>query len=183
MPNLASNTMIEPANAFALIAAKNPVQGNVTLTPLAEGLVAHILGRDTSAAALSHLQQQGKKRGLSLRETSPDQWFLIGDKPYSAVEFAELVQDLHPDFMISDQSSGRVRLQIEGEQAPHILNKGIALDFKLEAFPIGKSTPTLCGHIGVHLTRQGEHVFECMVLRSFAVDFWEQLAIMCAPHK
>jgi len=183
MPNPASDTLIEPVAALAVVAAKYPVGGQVSLTALGEGLVAHILGYNSSQAAFARLQKYAAAHQLSLRETSVDQWFLVGEKPYDFAAFTKLAQDLQPDFMVSEQSAGRVRLRLEGAAAPHILNKGIALDFSLSAFPVGKSAPTLCGHIGVHVTRLGEHLFELMVLRSFAVDLWEQLAHMCAPHQ
>jgi len=163
MPNPAFDSSIARSPVLAAIAAQHPVSGRVSLTPLPEGLVVHILGYNTSKAALLRLAEQAEKRQLSVRELSVDQWFLVSDNPYGAAEMAGLAQDLQPDFVLSDQSAGRVRLRMEGEDVPHILNKGIALDLHIDAFPIEKSTPTLCGHIGVHLTRLGESLFELMV--------------------
>jgi len=182
MLNPASDLPIERLSALARIAAQHRVEGRVRLEALPEGLVAHILGYNTSALAMERLQKLADARALSLRETSLDQWFLVGDKAYSDADLASLAQDLQPDFILSDQSAGRVRLRIEGEGVTHILNKGIALDLELNAYPVGKSTACLCGHIGVHLTRQGPDLFEIIVLRSFAVDLWQELAHGCAAH-
>jgi|GEM_PF-604259 len=187
MSNLASNMptshMIERTPALGLIAHQQPLSGRVSLQALPEGLVAHVLGFETTAAALKQLQQRAEERELFLRETSLDQWFLVGDNPYNANDWSNLVHDLQPDFMLSDQSAGRVRLRLEAQEATHILNKGIALDLSLTSFPIEKSTPCLCGHIGVHLTRLGEHVFELMVLRSFGTDLWQQLVEMAQEYQ
>jgi len=183
MSNPASDFIIERSYALSDMAAQHRVNGRMRLESLPEGFVGHILGYNTAKAAFMRLQKQAEKRGLDLRETSIDQWFLIGDTPYNAVELVNLAQDLQPDFVLSDQSAGRVRLRIEGKDVAHVLNKGIALDLSLGSYPIGKSTPCLCGHIGVHLTRLDKNLFEMIVLRSFAVDLWEQLATMCTPHQ
>jgi len=183
MSNPASDFTIERSYALSKIAAQYPVSGRVHLEFLPEGLVVHVLGFETSASALIHLRKRAEERELALRETSIDQWFLVGDDPYDNQDLVNLTHDLQPYFVLSDQSAGRVRLRIAGADVPHILNKGIALDLSMASYPIGKSTPTLCGHIGVHLTRLGEDQFEIIVLRSFAVDLWQELAEMCADYQ
>jgi sarcosine oxidase subunit gamma len=61
-----------------------------------------------------------------------------------------------------------------------VLAKGTAVDLTLSAFPIGKSTTTLIGHIAAHITRMSAEGFEIMVLRGFAESLWDDLARMSA---
>ena len=69
-----------------------------------------------------------------LRPAGPGQWFMVGDAPLSAEEFAALVARL-PDVAVSDQSHGRVRIVVEGAKAAAMLAKGTAVD--LEALAVG----------------------------------------------
>ena len=151
------------------LALRGAAGGGVTLSALPEGHVVLLLTR--AGAPAPDLP--------GLRPAGPGQWFLVGDSPLAAAELAELVARL-PDVAVSDQSHGRVRIAVAGGQAAAMLAKGTAVD--LEALPVGASTGTLVGPLGVHLTRTAETAYELMVLRSFAAALWHDLEAMAAEY-
>lgn len=154
------------AQAFAHSPA---VRGAVTLTALPEGHVVLLLTRAGAPAP----------DAPGLRPAGPGQWFMVGDTPLGAEGLAALAARL-PDVAVSDQSHGRVRIAVGGAQAAAMLAKGTAVD--LEALPVGASTSTLVGPMGVHLTRTAEETYELMVLRSFAAALWHDLEVMAAEY-
>ncbi|MFO1047095.1 MAG: sarcosine oxidase subunit gamma family protein [Geminicoccaceae bacterium] len=137
------------------------------LTALPEGHIVLLLAR--AGAPAPDLP--------GLRPVAPGQWFMVGDSPLSAAELAALAL---PDVAVSDQSHGRVRIAVEGERAAAMLAKGTAVD--LDALPVGASTATLVGPLGVHLTKTAETAYELMVLRSFAAALWHDLEAMAAEY-
>ena len=118
---------------------------------------------------------------FAVRSYAPGQWFLVGDTPLAPGDLARLAEQVAGQAALSDQSHGRVRLSVEGPAARQLLAKGTGVDLGEAVFPVGRSAPTLYGHIGIHLTRTAPERYELIVLRSFAVDLWEQLAKGGAP--
>lgn len=157
-----------------------PRRRGVTPRVLPEGCVLHILGKasdgDISAAIRAALGSQAH----AVRFVAPGQWFVVGDRPLSTADLSEVAATLAPFGDVVEQSHGRVRIEIVGENATAVLAKGTAVDLSLTAFPIGYATSTLVGHINAHLTRTGADAFEVLVLRSFAESLWEQLEAMSA---
>ena len=141
----------------------------VTLKALPEGHVVLLLTRAGAQAP----------DVSGLRPAGPGQWFMVGDAPLSAEDFAALVARL-PDVAVSDQSHGRVRIVVEGAQAAAMLAKGTAVD--LEAMAVGACANTLVGPLGVHLTKTAAATYEVMVLRSFAEALWHDLEVMAAEY-
>ena len=158
------------SGAFTHRQALHGAGGNgVTLRALPEG---HVILLMTRAGA-----QAPDLPGL--RPAGPGQWFMVGQAPLQAEDFAALVARL-PDVAVSDQSHGRVRIVVEGAKAPAMLAKGTAVD--LDAMAIGASTTTLVGQLGVHLTKTAAATYELMVLRSFAEALWHDLEAMAAEY-
>lgn len=159
-----------PSAALAHRQALHGAGGDgVTLKALPEGHVVLLLTR--AAAQVPDVSE--------LRPAGPGQWFMVGDVPLTAKEFAALVSRL-PDVAVSDQSHGRVRIVVEGAMAPAMLAKGTAVD--LEALAVGACATTLVGTLGVHLTRTAATTYELMVLRSFAEALWDDLEAMAAEY-
>lgn len=145
------------------------IGSGVALRALSEGHVILLLARAGAPAP-----------GVEgLRPGGPGQWFMVGDAPMDADALAALSGRLQ-DVAISDQSHGRVRIEVAGTKAAAMLAKGTAVD--LDVLPVGASATTLVGLIGVHLTRTGEASFELMVLRSFAAALWHDLEAMAAEY-
>ena len=150
------------------LALRGAAGGGVTLSALPEGHVVLLLTR--AGAPAPDLP--------GLRPAGPGQWFMVGDSPLAAAELAALAR--LPGVAVSDQSHGRVRIAVAGAQAAAMLAKGTAVD--LEALPVGASTATLIGPLGVHLTRTADRAFELVVLRSFAAALWHDLEVMAAEY-
>ena len=160
---------VRPA-AFTHRQALHGAGGNgVMLTALPEGHVVLLLTRAGAQAP----------DVPGLRPAGPGQWYMVGDEPLSAEDFAALVARL-PDVAVSDQSHGRVRIVVEGAEVAEMLAKGTAVD--LEGLAVGASASTLVGPLGVHLTRTCAVRYELMVLRSFAEALWNDLEMMAAEY-
>ncbi|MEF0942807.1 sarcosine oxidase subunit gamma family protein [Rhizobium sp. BR 362] len=160
------------------LAGQPPIaRSGVHIEALPDGTVLHLLA-NTSSPKMPALAAEAKVAGLSLRTLSPGQWFAVGATPFPLAGLKDLKAVLKAKADIVDQSHGRVRIAVRGPIATRVLAKGTAVDFALAEFPVGKSTTTLVGHIGVHLTRTEEEAFELIVLRGFAESLWDDLERM-----
>ncbi|MER9204113.1 sarcosine oxidase subunit gamma [Mesorhizobium sp. M0933] len=144
------------------LGAKTAVtSAEVRLSALPEGAIVHVLAAPGGPGILPGRQGD-------VRAVSPGQWFIVGDEPMTHSAMKTLFETLEPLATGVDQSAGRVRIRIEGEQAERILSKGTAIDLSADSFPVGRSATTLIGHIAAQITRIGSDSFELIVLRSFA---------------
>lgn len=144
---------------------------------LPEGHVLHVLAAPGANGLERRLAPVADGGPYAIRSYGPNQWFVVGDETLTATAVREKAAALGPDLALSDQSHGRVRLAVSGPRCRFLLAKGCAVDLSTAAFPRGRSAPTLFNHIGVHITRTDEDRFELMVLRSFAGNLWEDLAL------
>ncbi|WP_031194339.1 sarcosine oxidase subunit gamma [Mesorhizobium sp. L2C066B000] len=144
----------------------------VRLSALPEGAIVHVLAAPGEQDLGSFLGGLGKG---GVRAVSPGHWFIVGDEPMTHSAIKTLFETLEPRATGVDQSAGRVRIRIDGEQAERILSKGTAIDLSVASFPVGRSATTLIGHIAAHITRIGSDSFELIVLRSFAESLWDDL--------
>lgn len=145
------------------------------LSPLPEGSIIHVL------AAPGTPDLERRLRGLAkgdVRAVSPGQWFIVDEQPLSHADMKARLSALEPQATGVDQSQGRVRIRIEGTMAERVLAKGTAVDLAIGAFPAGRSTTTLIGHIAAHVTRVDARAFEIIVLRGFAESLWDDLVRM-----
>jgi heterotetrameric sarcosine oxidase gamma subunit len=58
---------------------------------------------------------------------------------------------------------------------PALLAKGSPVDFHPREFPVGAAAVTQMAHIGVHVSRTEEEVYELSLFRGFSEHFWEWL--------
>lgn len=167
-----------PVLAFAPLGT---LETPLRLAALPEGRVIHALATVRGVDLDDRLAAIAGDAPFSVRAYAPGQWFLVGDTPLRPGDLARLAEQVAGQLALSEQSHGRVRLSIEGPAARHLLAKGTGVDLGEAVFPVGRSAPTLYGHVGIHLTRTAPERYELIVLRSFAVDLWEQLAKGGAP--
>lgn len=73
---------------------------------------------------------------------------------------------------VCDLSHGRTAIAIEGEKAERVLSKLYALDFAIDAFPVGSAKSTAHHDIFTLIQRTDTDRFDLYVYRSFARAFW-----------
>ncbi|MBO6716509.1 MAG: sarcosine oxidase subunit gamma [Rhizobiaceae bacterium] len=76
---------------------------------------------------------------------------------------------------VTDLSHGRTAIRIEGVRAEWVLSKFFAIDFSVEAFPVGEGRSTAHHDIFTQIQRTGDDRFDVYVFRSFARAFWTSL--------
>ncbi|QPC88122.1 sarcosine oxidase subunit gamma family protein [Mesorhizobium sp. NBSH29] len=76
---------------------------------------------------------------------------------------------------VIDLSHGRTMLRISGAKAEWVLAKFFAIDFALQAFPLGAGRATSHHDIFAQIQRTGQSQFDLTVFRSFARSFWTEL--------
>lgn len=111
------------------------------------------------------------------RRTSAGQLSMIGTGPGSMLA---VMEGADPDWAtelqtrtagmasLSDQSGGYVLFRFSGPDAPALLQRGVAIDLHLAAFPVRSVAVSVIAHIGVILWRVDEACFDVAVFRSYA---------------
>lgn len=150
----------------------------ITLEPLPEGHVLHVLAARGSGDLHSLMPRIGDGTPHAVRSYGPGQWFVVGDAALSATDIFDKTSLLDGRASISDQGHGRIRIGISGQAVESVLAKGTAVDLDSARFPIGQSAMTLIGHISALITRTGAESFELLVLRGFAESLWDELIQM-----
>lgn len=158
---------------------------SINLAPIRDGFVFHVLGDATSNEV--DLKQAFAKiapeLGADLRSPSPHQWFWVGEVDVSDSRLAEIQAALPEQFVLADQTHGRLRMVLSGASSRSVLAKGTMVDLSPEMFAIGRSAMTQIGHIGAMITRTADDSFELIVLRSFASTLWDELQHMAAEFR
>lgn len=133
-------------------------------------------GCDTDNKAVS--EALGPFGSFELRKAGPGQWFALSDTAPGKLDLNALETALAGTADVVDQSSGRIRIAIDGRPVRDVLSKGIPIDLHTDKFTVGETATTLCGHLSVHLTRTATDRYEIIVLRSYALTLWESLIEM-----
>lgn len=105
-----------------------------------------------------------------LARVEPLKWWTLG----SAAEAVARLGDIDPALAVAlDLSHAFVPVRIEGKDAAELLNRFMALDFSLRAFPSGSVASGLFDHLSATVLRDGDG-FEAMLPRSYAQYLWEE---------
>lgn len=127
-------------------------------------VIARAGQREATAAAL---------KGYDAQWAGPDQYFVLAEGRGEGALYRELKARLSGIASVTDQSHGRVIIRVSGPKARAVLAKGTPVDLHPDEFPAGKSAMTQMAHVGVHLTRAGDDVYDLSVFRGFSGSFWE----------
>ena len=107
---------------------------------------------------------------VTIMESGPGRW-LVEDQKAGLEE--RLRKKITSELgAVTGLTHARVVVTISGEKSTWVLASGIALDFHLDAFPVGT---TQLGHhheIGLTIHRKGENSFELYVFTSLVRSFW-----------
>ncbi|MGO1119930.1 sarcosine oxidase subunit gamma [Rhodovibrionaceae bacterium A322] len=147
----------------------------ISLLVPANGTVLQLLSAPQDDLDGTGLTKLLARKDLTLRDSGPNQWLLVGEQALPPEDITALKDKLGDRVALVDQSQGRVKILVSGPAATELLAKGMAVDFSLDAFAVGQSAQALFGHTGVHATRVEEQAFELLVFRGFAESLWEQL--------
>lgn len=129
------------------------------------------------ADTLSPGRFEAKGNALCIR-TAFDTYLLIN------TDHEPLRNGLPPDdCTITDLSHSRAAIAIEGPAVAQFLNRDIAIDFSLEACPVGSAVQTSMHHIPVLLLRHTQDRFVLYVYRSYARDLADWLTDMAQPFQ
>ena len=115
----------------------------------------------------------GGLKGATVQWAGPDQYFVLAEGRGEGALHAQVKALLGGGASVVDQSHGRVVIRIAGHKARDVLAKGTPVDLYPDEFPVGKSALTQMAHVGVHLTRVDDDVYDLSVFRGFAESFWE----------
>ena len=132
--------------------------------------VKTILGLDLPVQANTMVESQG----LQVCWMSPDQWLLVTNNPGYSDKLSMLsgaLQDVYAS--INDVSSGQTIVNISGEKALEVLNKGTTLDVHPAVFMVGQCAQVVFAKMNVLIfpvCLDERFEYDLIVRRSFA-DF------------
>jgi methylglutamate dehydrogenase subunit D len=132
--------------------------------------------RDATGFSLAHAPGTGHaEESRSAFGFAPGRWLVVDQIEGIGETLREKIgSDLGT---VCDLSHGRTAISIEGEKAERVLSKLFALDFAIDAFPVGQAKSTAHHDVFTLLQRTGADRFELYVYRSFARSFWH---LICA---
>ena len=148
-----------------------PTGVDAWLAALANAIAAPLPQKtgDTQAASL----------GLAMR-TGPEELMIVSDdaaQPASRETVAALRQHVTADVgSVLDLSHARGRIRIEGERCVDALSKLFALDFRKDAFPVGKLKLSSHHHVPCAMHRIGSTGFDVYVFTTYAREMLEAIA-------
>jgi heterotetrameric sarcosine oxidase gamma subunit len=125
--------------------------------------------------AAPHPRRMTRGEMLDVQWCGDQQYYAIAEGRREGALTLELKSRLNGLASVSDQSHGRVIIQLSGPKVRAVLAKGSPVDFHHREFPVGASVPTQMAHVGVHVSRPGEEAFELSLFRGFSEHFWEWL--------
>ena len=137
----------------------------------------------TSALAAPVPQKTGDTQATSLdlaMRTGPEELLLVSDdttQPPSHETVAALRQHVTTGIgSVLDLSHARCRIRIEGERCVDTLSKLYAMDFREDAFPVGKLKLSSHHHVPCVLHRKGSTEFDAYVFTTYAREMLESFA-------
>ncbi|MGI9355004.1 MAG: sarcosine oxidase subunit gamma [Rhizobiaceae bacterium] len=123
----------------------------------------------TSLAVKTGFQVSSKGETV-IMPTGPGRWLIESE----CSDLEEVLRKAVPfkTGSVTGLTHARVVVTISGEKTEWVLASGIALDFALEAFPVGTAKQGHHHEIGLAIHRTGEKAFEFYVFTSLASAFW-----------
>ncbi|MEP0941945.1 MAG: sarcosine oxidase subunit gamma family protein [Rhizobiaceae bacterium] len=115
----------------------------------------------------------GKLKDVTCMASGPGRWLI--DAPSDGLD--QKLRKTIPAEMgaVTGLTHGRVVVSVSGEKAAWVLASGIALDFHLDAFPVGATKLSHHHEIGLTIHRTGENSFDLYVFTSLVRSFWHWL--------
>ena len=110
----------------------------------------------------------------TVMHTGPGRWLIESEES----ELEDGLRKSIPSTLgaVTDLTHGRVVVSIAGEKAEWVLATGIALDFSVEAFPVGSTKVSHHHETGLTIFRTGTDSFDLYVFTSLSRAFWGWIA-------
>ncbi len=128
-----------------------------------------------------------EKNGLSVLWMSPDQWLLLTNDEGIQAKVSMLSGGLEDVFgSINDVSGGQTIINIKGDKALEVMNKGTTFDIHPSVFGPGQCAQTVFAKMNVLIyPKQGDNhgEFDLIVRRSFADFLGRWLINACVEYK
>ena len=122
---------------------------------------------------------QATSLGLAMR-TGPEELMIVTDdaaQPPAHETVTRLRGFIDADIgSVLDLSHARCRVHIEGERCVDTLSKLFALDFREDAFPVGRVLLSSHHHVPCALHRRGSTGFDAYVFTTYAREMLETMA-------
>ncbi len=124
--------------------------------------------------ALPGPNRQARHDDILYLWAGPETWLAIAeDDPDFDLKLAKRCNGLAA---VTDQSDGRVILQIKGATVRDALAKLLPIDLHPSVFPQDATALTLAAHIPVQIWQSAGEVFELACFRSYAETLYEALS-------
>ena len=121
----------------------------------------------------------GKADGLHILWMGPDEWLVVAPPENEPLIMEKLIKALEGlDAALVDVSESRTVIQLSGQQARAVLNKGCSIDLHPRTFTPGQVVNTLLAraHITLHQTATQKSTrfptYDIYVHRSYAEYMW-----------
>ncbi len=134
------------------------------------GELAAFAGSDATIAKMAGAAA-GQPGAISFPIAS-NRWFLAGQEGMNEPISAKLKPG---DGSLIDLSHGRTCMRISGPKTEWVLSKLYAIDFSLDAFPVGTGLSTTHHSVFTQIYRHDAETFDLFVFRSLARSFWHTL--------
>lgn len=139
-----------------------------------EALAARV--RDVFALDLPTTPRCAAAGPVAFAWAGPGHWLARAEAAQGHAFEQRLRDELPGLASVTDQSDGRTIVRVGGSRAARVLAKGVMIDLHPRAFGPGDAAVTAIAHVGVQFWQvDTAPTYECVVLRSFAADFWHWL--------
>ncbi len=115
-------------------------------------------------------QTVARKGGVLVMPTGPGRWLIEDETADLEVRLRQAAPA--ETGAVTGLTHARIVVSISGEKCEWVLASGIALDFSIEAFPIGTAKLGHHQEIGLTIHRVAEDAFDLYVFTSLARSFW-----------
>ena len=115
----------------------------------------------------------GKLKDVTLMPSGPGRWLI--EAQTEGLE-AKLRKSISAEMgAVTGLTHARVVVTVSGQKATWVLASGIALDFHLDAFPVGTTQMSHHHEFGLTIHRTGEESFELYAFTSLVRGLWHWL--------
>jgi len=172
---------VYPLEKVAVPGAGRPAAGTsaITLAERRPGSIVEVAVWDSGEAVPATVFPGGAPSGRTAVSTPGHLYISLAPGRYLAIGqdagLAARLQQALPvsEGTVTDLTHGRAGIRITGAPAADLLQKGLAFDLGVEAFPPMSATTAGLAHISVTVVRLDAETFDIYAMTSFAQSLWD----------